>query len=54
MAAALAAIADFSRNMKPPPSGGGAFTSVKDLQYDKHIYGDTYYVYKPNDLRIRA
>ena len=27
--------------------------SVKDLQYDKHIYGDTYYVYKPNDLRIR-
>jgi hypothetical protein len=27
--------------------------SVKDLQYDKHIYGDTYYVYKSNDLRIR-
>ena len=28
--------------------------SVKDLQYDKHIYGDTYYVSKPNDLRMRA
>jgi len=27
--------------------------SVKDLQYDKHIYGDTYYVTKPNDLRVR-
>ena len=28
--------------------------SVKDLQYDTHIYGDTYHVNKPNDLRIRA
>jgi hypothetical protein len=27
--------------------------SVKDLQYDKHIYGDTYYLDRPNDLRIR-
>jgi len=27
--------------------------SVKDLQYDKHMYGDTYDVNKPNDLRIR-
>jgi hypothetical protein len=27
--------------------------SVKDMQYDKHIYGDTYYLDRPNDLRIR-
>jgi hypothetical protein len=27
--------------------------SVKDLQFRKHIYGDTYYLDRPNDLRIR-
>jgi len=27
--------------------------SIKDLQYDKHIYGDTYFVTKPNDIRVR-
>jgi hypothetical protein len=27
--------------------------SVKDLQFGKHIYGDTYYLDKPNDLRIQ-
>ena len=25
--------------------------SVKDLQYDKHLYGDTYYVKKPYDQK---
>jgi hypothetical protein len=27
--------------------------SVNDLQFGKHIYGDTYYLGRPNDLRIR-
>jgi hypothetical protein len=27
--------------------------SVKDLQFGKHIYGDTYHLDRPNDLRIR-